>query len=148
MNETMYVENWNEIDWSAGDTVLIRQGAHIDETFVERRRLKGKVAWIGNFETIDLAGIIVDDKTELQFCDGRYELNEEDLKKYRESIHDIHKKMRLQQKYVESANLPRFAPSHGICAVCHKQIYEKITKESAAGELINGCPYCGRAWDD
>lgn len=64
-----------------------------------------------------------------------------------DSIEEINKKIKAQEKYVEEEKLPLFAPEEGLC-ICGKQIYNRISLEEAGNELITYCPYCSMAYDD
>lgn len=54
---------------------------------------------------------------------------------------------KAQEKYCEEHKLPHFAPSR-YCYRCHKDIYEKISVESAGNHLITGCPHCSWSFCD
>ena len=60
----------------------------------------------------------------------------------------IKQKIEAQEKYCKEHKAPHFAPHSGICWSCNKQIYEKISLEKAATELITGCPHCNRSYCD
>ena len=65
-----------------------------------------------------------------------------------EAIEDIQCKINAQEVHAEENELPLFAPEDGLCFNCGKQIYNRITMEEAANELITNCPYCSRAYND
>lgn len=62
--------------------------------------------------------------------------------------HNVQKAMELQKKFCLLHSVPQFAPDNGICYKCGKQIYEKITTEKAASQLITGCPHCNNTFID
>ncbi len=52
---------------------------------------------------------------------------------------------------------PEFAPSHGVCWRCHRNIYKPEKREGyesgytvkyASENLITGCPHCHRSYCD
>lgn len=68
-----------------------------------------------------------------------------------------------QKKYVKENGGPHFAPKHGICWKCHKNIYEPqektrivrgeekkiitgITIEEAGNRKVTGCPHCNNSY--
>ncbi len=57
------------------------------------------------------------------------------------------KKLRAQARYCAENHLPFFA-SRGYCPYCNRQIYDKITLEQAASQLITGCPECHKSFAD
>jgi|AntRauTorcE11898_2_1112593.scaffolds.fasta_scaffold121493_2 uncharacterized protein with PIN domain len=60
----------------------------------------------------------------------------------------IEEKKKLQIKYCRENGHPHFAPRNGICFKCNKQIYNKISEEKVANELITSCPHCMRSFRD
>lgn len=74
------------------------------------------------------------------------------------TTYNIPEAIKAQDWYCKTKILPRFAPGNGICWSCHQNIYsekgqtryEKETHgysvESAAGQLITGCPFCNRSY--
>ncbi len=55
---------------------------------------------------------------------------------------EVRKKADAQSEYCKKHDLPHFAPRNGHCFLCKKQIYDRIRYETAANELITGCPWC------
>jgi predicted nucleic acid-binding Zn-ribbon protein len=58
----------------------------------------------------------------------------------------IAEKIKAQAAYHRRTGNPAFAPSDGICWACHRQIYDRISLETASTELITGCPFCNRSY--
>lgn len=65
-----------------------------------------------------------------------------------EAIEEIQSKIKAQEKMCEKEKIHLFAPEDGLCFNCNKQIYNRISMEKAANELITHCPYCSRAYND
>lgn len=55
-------------------------------------------------------------------------------------------KFQLQLTYCKESNLPCFCSI--ICFSCMKDIFEKITEETAKTTLITGCPHCNYSFVD
>lgn len=53
-----------------------------------------------------------------------------------------------QAIYCKQNKLPHFAPEDGRCYSCGHNIYDTITAERAAKELITGCPKCHYSYCD
>lgn len=74
--------------------------------------------------------------------------------------YNISEAIKAQEQFCDKKKYPCFAPGNGICWSCHQNIYsEKGRKrygkethgysvESAAGQLITGCPFCNRSYCD
>lgn len=70
------------------------------------------------------------------------------------------KAIAAQKKYIRENGGPFFAPKHGVCWKCHKNIYEPhtalnangneyttgITVEEAGNRRVTGCPHCNRSY--
>lgn len=54
-------------------------------------------------------------------------------------------KLKAQKRYCIEKELPIFADGL-FCPYCHELIYDKITPEKAASELITGCPECHKSF--
>lgn len=59
----------------------------------------------------------------------------------------VEDKQKAQHKYCKLNGLPNFAGS-GKCFSCHKNVFEKLTIEQSANELITGCPFCNKSFCD
>jgi len=65
-----------------------------------------------------------------------------------EQTDEIKEKIKLQKEYTLKNKLPLFTPSDGICWCCHRQIYDRLTKEYVSNNLITGCPLCNITYCD
>jgi formamidopyrimidine-DNA glycosylase len=54
----------------------------------------------------------------------------------------VKNKIFAQNKYSTTHKVPIFAPSNGVCFSCKEQIYDKISLDKAANEIITFCPHC------
>lgn len=88
-------------------------------------------------------------------------------------MYDVNKAIEAQAEYCEQNGLPHFAPYHGVCYRCIRNIYQPvkwkkegwrnvpltsdaeeydyitgITVEEAASNLVTGCPHCNRSYCD
>ena len=65
---------------------------------------------------------------------------------------EIQEKITAQRKFCKTNESLKcfdyepFAPNDGVCYNCRKQIYDKITLESASKFLVTGCPHCHRSY--
>lgn len=57
------------------------------------------------------------------------------------------KKLETQKHYCEEQGLPFFA-NRLLCPYCYRQVYDQITLEQAASQLITGCPKCHKSFTD
>ena len=77
----------------------------------------------------------------------------------KEEKYNIQDSIKAQKQHCKKKDSPIFAPAHGKCYRCHKNIYKKHTKtrmflgeeketttgitvEKAGNEVITGCPHC------
>jgi hypothetical protein len=71
--------------------------------------------------------------------------------------YNVQESIAAQRKFCEQEGYPHFAPRSGVCYRCRRNIYELsnhrgfetgIDVESAAKELVTGCPHCNRSYCD
>jgi len=63
-----------------------------------------------------------------------------------EQGHTVQEKIEAQREFCKRTKTPHFAPGNGVCWRCGRQIYDRISMESAANHLVTGCPHCHRSY--